>query len=83
LNNQGQLKHWLDPNGSDIAKIPGHDFVSDPNPGPVSSGPQRHEGQFSTCGAVSIGGGGGSSGTLLIGMLGGLLLRMRRRFAPH
>lgn len=74
----GQLKHWLDPDGTCIAKIPGLDGAT---PGsPVTNGPTRCEGQLSTCGASSAfrGGGGGSAGTLVVGMLGGLLLRLRR-----
>lgn len=69
-----QLKAHLDPDGTCIASIAGLDPTTNPTPGPAT-GPQRCEGERSSCQAP----GGTSSGSMSLTLLALLLTRLRRR----
>jgi lysyl endopeptidase len=84
----GQLKAHLDPSGTCIAAIPGLDPQVVAKPSPITSGPQRCEGEATACrtgngsGFLS-GGSGGSPGALPLVLLAGALARRRLRAAPR
>lgn len=79
----GQLKAHLDPENTCIAAVPGLDPQATPNALPLSTGPQRCEGEAVQCvgGAGGLGlrpGGGGSCGWLTLLLLAVPLARSRR-----
>lgn len=73
----GQLKAHLDPNGTCIAVVPGLDPLATPNADPVTSGPQRCQGEIGVCQGRT--GGGGSWPVSLSAVLLAALLARRRR----
>lgn len=81
----GQLKAHLDPAGTCIAAIPGLDPLTTSKPAPITSGPQRCEGETTVCRSSSgnaLRGGGGSPGWLAGVLLLAALARARRRSRP-
>jgi lysyl endopeptidase len=75
----GQLRHWLDPDDTCVATVPGLD-PDDPAPGSVTAtaGNTRCEGQRSTCSGSGDGGGGALDGLALA-----LLALAARRRSQH
>lgn len=74
---EGQLRHWLDPDETCVASVPGLD-PDDPAPGPVAatSANTRCAGEQSTCAGR---GGNGALDALSVALLGLLALARRRR----
>jgi len=75
----GQLKAWLNPDGSCVAKVPGLPNGTN-SPGPVQNDGSniKCEGPASSCQGGGFFGGGGFPASLLVAMLTGVALRARR-----
>ena len=73
---EGQLRHWLDPDDSCVASVPGLD-PDDPAPGPVAatSANTRCAGEHSLCNGGGDGGGGALDALALVALLGALARR--------
>lgn len=82
---EGQLRHWLDPDETCVARVPGLD--PDDYPGPNSGpGPVAPTGQNTRCvgpQSTCAGRGGGALDGLTMALLGLLALARRRRLQHH
>lgn len=79
-----QLRHWLDPDDTCVAIVPGLD-PDDPAPGAVTAtaGNTRCAGERSTCSGRGGGGGGGALDWLALALLGAMRLRRLRHDQQH